>query len=155
MPYLFSFGSNNKDQLEDRLKVKINQIYPAYYPNHQLAFGSWSKKWGGSVGTIIKSKGNSVLGYIVNLDNKDFDRLDKFEAVHLGKYKRHKIRIKLKETDQIKVAICYLLTKSHQEQWLGVPSDSYIKAIKKTIKHYHGKDIKSIPIVRSDNGIIV
>jgi len=152
MPYLFSYGSNNKDQLETRLKIKIGGLQPAYYPNHQLAFGSWSKNWGGAVGTLVKAKGKLVLGYVVHLENEDLDRLDKFEAVQYGKYERRRIRVKLKKNNQIKIAICYLLTEKHHQQWIGPPNDTYTSAIKKTISYYWPSQKISFPIIRSDTG---
>ncbi len=54
MEYLFSYGSNNPEQLATRLKKdKIDVVIPAYYPNHKLAFGSWSKNWIGGVATMV------------------------------------------------------------------------------------------------------
>jgi hypothetical protein len=54
MEYLFSYGSNNPEQLATRLKKgKIDVVIPAYYPNHKLAFGSWSKNWLGGVATMV------------------------------------------------------------------------------------------------------
>ncbi len=54
MEYLFSYGSNNPEQLATRLKKeKIDIVIPAYYPNYRLAFGGWSKNWLGGVATMI------------------------------------------------------------------------------------------------------
>lgn len=135
MPYLFSYGSNNKDQLETRLKIKITKVEPAYYENHALAFGSWSKNWNGAVGTLISCKDEKVYGYVTYLEESDLDRLDKFEGVHLGKYHRVKIRITLKNTDQFRMAIAYVLTSKHKI-WMGIPSKEYLQSIIKTQSYY-------------------
>jgi gamma-glutamylcyclotransferase (GGCT)/AIG2-like uncharacterized protein YtfP len=135
MPFLFSYGSNNKDQLEERLNIKITKIEPAYYENHALAFGSWSKNWNGAVGTLMPVKNEKVYGYLTHLENSDLDRLDKFEAVHLGKYQRTKIRVTVKETGKFRMAIAYILTPKHKI-WKGVPSKTYIDAISKTQSYY-------------------
>jgi gamma-glutamylcyclotransferase (GGCT)/AIG2-like uncharacterized protein YtfP len=135
MPYLFSYGSNNKDQLEERLGIKVMDVEPAYYTNHALVFGSWSKTWNGAVGTLIPCKDQKVYGYLIYLENTDFDTLDKFEAVHLGKYKRIKIRVTVKKTGKFRICIAYVLTPKHKV-WLGPPSKEYLDAIKKTQSYY-------------------
>lgn len=112
--WLFSFGSNNINQLLDRLNCKIVRkeypfhknmlaiwakekdtgrereflFIPAYMENHGRAFRGWSDNWGGGVATIIKKKGVNVYGYIVLLRREDLDILDQYEGVSSGKYKR-------------------------------------------------------------------
>ena len=112
--WLFSFGSNNINQLLDRLNYEIVSkkyafdknilnitakekdsdkkrtfiFIPAYMENHGRAFRGWSDNWGGGVATIIRKKGVNVYGYAVLLEEDDLDILDKYEGVSTGKYKR-------------------------------------------------------------------
>lgn len=144
MPYLFSYGSNNKDQLEERLKIKIKEVIPAYYPNHTLAFGSWSKKWDGAVGTVTSLKGENVYGYLTFLTDQELDRLDEYEGVQFGKYERKRIRVVLKDQTR-KFAICYVLTPKHYT-WLGPPNHRYLEAIHKTQSTHWGNLVRDIEI---------
>lgn len=145
--YLFSYGSNNPKQLEERLNKKINTLIPAYYPNHILAFGSTSKNWLGGVATMIPSRNNNnnnnnnsnssiltikdnVFGYLTLVSKDDLVRLDVFEAVKIGKYIRKQIKVKKLDNSTV-LAYAYFLTPRFIE-WKGPPSQAYLEAIYKT-----------------------
>jgi hypothetical protein len=161
--YLFSYGSNNPKQLEERLNKKITTIIPAYYPNHILAFGSTSKNWLGGVATMIPSRNNSnrnnsnssnltikdnVFGYLTLLSKDDLVRLDVFEAVKIGKYIRKQIKVKKLDNTTI-LAYAYFLTPRFIE-WKGSPSQAYLEAIYKTQSIFWKKQFIVINITRAD-----
>lgn len=155
--YLFSYGSNNPKQLEERLHKKINTIIPAYYPNHIIAFGSTSKNWLGGVATMIPTNNqiinNNVFGYLTLLTKDDLTRLDVFEAVKIGKYVRKKIKVNTIDNNVI-LAHAYFLTPSFIK-WQGPPSQAYMEAIFKTQSIFWKKQFIVINITRADNSKIV
>ena len=113
MKYLFSYGSNNLEQLSERLnkKINLNDVIAVYYPRHKLSFGYFSEKWNGGVATILSSNTtkDKVYGFIIPLSNEDFKILDKFEGIHDNIYKQKTIKVISKKELQYK-AICYILT---------------------------------------------
>ena len=162
--YLFSYGSNNPKQLEERLNKKITTIIPAYYTNHIIAFGSTSKNWLGGVATMIPSRNNNnnsnsnnssnltikdnVFGYLTLLSKDDLVRLDVFEAVKIGKYIRKQIKVKKLDKSTV-LAYAYFLTPRFIE-WKGPPSQAYLEAIYKTQSIFWKKQFIVINITRAD-----
>jgi hypothetical protein len=171
MEYLFSYGSNNPQQLFERLNKKIDIIIPAYYPNHKLAFGSTSKNWLGGVGTMIPIKKNSletnssnlhisrlsnydnVFGYLTMLSKDDLTRLDVFEAVKIGKYVRKMIEVITNKGETI-MANAYFLTPKFID-WKGPPSQAYLEAIFKTQSTFWKKQFIVISITRADTKDVI
>ena len=66
MTYLFNYGSNNLEQLSDRLGYKIDGE-AAYLPKHGRVFRGWSRNWGGGVASITKDANRTVYGYIAEV----------------------------------------------------------------------------------------
>lgn len=167
--YLFSYGSNNPKQLEERLNKKITTIIPAYYPNHILAFGSISINWLGGVATMIPSRNNNnrnnssnstnltikdnVFGYLTLLSKGDLVKLDVFEGVKIGKYIRKEIKVKKIDNSTV-LAYAYFLTP-RVIKWKRPPSQAYLEAIYKTQSIFGKKQFIVICITRADTSKIV
>jgi hypothetical protein len=169
--YLFSYGSNNPKQLEERLNKKITTIIPAYYPNHILAFGSISINWLGGVATMIPSRNNNnnnnnnssnstnltikdnVFGYLTLVSKDDLVKLDVFEAVKIGKYIRKQIKVKKLDNSTV-LAYAYFLTPQ-VIKWKRPPSQAYLEAIYKTQSIFWKKQFVVINITRADTSKIV
>jgi hypothetical protein len=158
--YLFSYGSNNPKQLEERLNKKITTIIPAYYTNHILAFGSISINWLGGVATMIPSRNNNssnstnltikdnVFGYLTLLSKDDLVILDVFEGVKIGKYIRKEIKVKKIDNSTV-LAYAYFLTPQ-VFKWKRPPSQAYLEAIYKTQSIFWKKQFIVINITRAD-----
>lgn len=138
MKYLFSYGSNNPQQLAKRLNkiIDLDKVIPVYYPRHKLSFGYFSKKWNGGVATILSSNTtkDKVYGYIIPLTKEDFLILDRFEGVHNNIYKQKTVNVISKDGKEYE-AIAYILTSKYSRHPTK-PSDSYLSAIQKTHKIY-------------------
>ena len=139
MKYLFSYGSNNPQQLAKRLNkiIDLNKVIPVYYPRHKLSFGYFSKKWNGGVATILSSNTtkDKVYGYIIPLNNEEFKIIDKFEGIIDNIYKQKKITVISKNNKQYQ-AICYILTSKYNKDFIK-PSNDYLIAVKKTQEIYN------------------
>ena len=133
--YMFSYGSNNPDQLSERLEVSKAdlEIYPAYLENYERYFVGHSNNWGGGVASIRKKSGRTVYGLIVLVDDEDLELMTQYEG-DLYKLKNIIVMADLEgdgEFEKVKT-LAYIRTKGPVSQ----PSDSYLKAIAKTINTF-------------------
>jgi hypothetical protein len=141
MQYLFSYGSNNPKQLEERLGRKVKTI-GAYIEGMARIFVGHSKRWEGAVASIEKQPGKTVYGLAAKVTANDLATMDGFEGVASGKYKRIKVKANLQDGTEI-VAVAYVSTSSER----GTPSKEYLRAVAKTISaHWRGDDGEPIKI---------
>ena len=59
----------------------------AILPNHALAFGGFSRRWGGAVATIVPTQGAQVEGLLYRLLTTELFTLDRYEGCPAS-YKR-------------------------------------------------------------------
>ena len=87
MPLYFGFGSNmNWAQLLDRCPgARI--VGRASLPDHRLAFGGWSRNWGGPVAPVAQAPGKSVPGILYCISDDDLRLLARYEG-HPHTYRR-------------------------------------------------------------------
>ncbi|MFH0846475.1 MAG: gamma-glutamylcyclotransferase family protein [Chloroflexota bacterium] len=79
--YYFAYGSNlNKSLLAERCPG-FKPVCSAVLPNYKLIFTGWSRKWRGGVASIKSYQGEKVPGAIYEGEEKDFQRLDRYEDV--------------------------------------------------------------------------
>jgi len=129
MPWLFSFGSNNPQQLSDRLGWQVEGI-GAYAPGYVRAFRGMSRNWGGGTATMLKKKGGVVYGYAVKVDAEDLDQLDRYEGVPRN-YRRANVKIKTQDGRDLK-AVAYLSNRREKNP----PSRAYKQAVAETIGQF-------------------
>ena len=76
----FAYGSN----LDGRqMRARCASAEPearAVLPNHALAFGGFSRRWGGAVATIVPADGAQVEGLLYRLPPTDLLTLDRYEG---------------------------------------------------------------------------
>jgi len=132
--YLFCYGSNNTAQLEDRLGIPGGSrgvVQGAYAPDYQRVFRGMSRNWGGGTASLKKKKGATTYGLVVELLPQDLDKLDRYEGVRSGVYKRQKIPVYTQDDEQLE-AIAYVSLKKE----FNPPTEEYLEAVADTISMF-------------------
>jgi gamma-glutamylcyclotransferase len=76
----FAYGSNlDARQMRSRC-ASAEAAARAVLPNHALAFGGFSRRWGGAVATVVQIPGAEVEGLLYRLTLEDLVELDRFEG---------------------------------------------------------------------------
>ena len=128
--YLFSYGSNNPEQLKKRLQYENDiEAIPAHLNDFVRVFGGYSEKWNGAVASIVPCKGRRVNGILTAVTSKDLDILDKYEVG----YKRYNIQVTNRVTMKHQYAVVYI--KVDDIDYTYPPSNDYILAISKTMSN--------------------
>jgi len=128
---LFCYGSNNTDQLESRLGIPggaRGRVQGAYAPDYQRVFRGMSRNWGGGTASLKRKKGAVTYGLIAELALEDLDKLDRYEGVRSGVYKRQKIKVITQEGEELE-AIAYVSLKKD----FNPPTEEYLEAVAETI----------------------
>jgi len=132
---LFSYGSNHPGQLAERLGHTV-QTQAAYLPDYVRVFRGWSQRWGGGVASIKSEPGGVVYGSAATVSAADLARLDVYEGIATGNYKRKTIAVVIGDGRRAK-AIAYVATSTEKNP----PSREYLKAVAKNITtHWSGSD---------------
>lgn len=77
----FAYGSNLDDaQMRERC-ANARVVGRAALPNYTLAFGGFSRRWGGAVASAVRAKSARVEGLLYELGAVDLCALDRFEGV--------------------------------------------------------------------------
>lgn len=149
--YLFSYGSNNPEQLKERLKKQSDIMYiPACIKDYTRIFGGYSKKWDGAVASIYPCKGRHVYGILTRVTHVDIDILDKYEQG----YYRKIIEVVEIQSNKKRRAIIYI---KNDITYICPPSKEYIAAIQKTLQcipnrihkyHIHVQRVDGDKVVR-------
>lgn len=124
---LFSYGSNNPDQLAERLGYELpkNRIVKAFLPNYKLVFRGKSRTWKGGVASVEKSQGDKAYGYVAYVRPEDILTLDGFEGVPHS-YKRFVAKVNANG----KPAKAFIYVNNSKVDTR--PSPKYVKAVLKT-----------------------
>ena len=125
---LFCYGSNNKEQLTERINRSNLTIQKGYIENYETIFGGYSERWNGSVASIIEKQGEMVKGAYLSLTDIEISALDNFETG----YERQIVTIKNESNEEIQ-AITYVKIET---EWNEHPSTEYLNACYKTIEPY-------------------
>jgi len=84
---VFAYGSN-LDEEQMRRRCASAQIEAlAVLPNHALAFGGCSRRWGGAVASVVQQPGGCVEGLLYRVTSSDLRVLDRHEG-HPFAYER-------------------------------------------------------------------
>jgi len=130
---LFSYGSNHPAQMAERLGHDVATV-GAYAPGYVRAFRGFSSRWGGGVATLVKQRGGVVYGLVAPVTKEDLARMDRFEGVASGNYKRMKLPVVL-QTGEKAQAIAYVATSKEFNE----PSREYLEAVARTVRtHWSG-----------------
>lgn len=118
MVWLFCYGSNNPNQLKERLNIRNDLlIMKAFLPNSARVFVS-------NAATLVYSREENVLGYIADMTQEHLFKLDIYEGVHQNKYQRKnvKVKVKVKVNNKYIDAIAYIITpfylKNKVSRWI-------------------------------------
>ena len=140
--YLFCYGSNSLNQLKKRLNKKILKSEKAYLPNYLRIFSGHSNKWNGGTASIIDVNENYyVKGSIVELNDFDLNKLDKFEGANKDPnpysrvnniYRRKYVNVIDSNGNKIQ-SITYI---KNNHNWMSYPSEEYLRAVKENIQEY-------------------
>lgn len=135
--YLFCYGSNNPQQLADRIGRTV-KCFEAYAPGYGRFFRGMSQKWGGGTATLLKEPDLTTYGFLAEVTDVDLRHLDRFEGVGLGIYERKKLVCYDSENKKYN-AIAYFSCKDNFNR----PSREYLEACAKTVGTFwsgqHGK----------------
>ncbi len=111
----FAYGSNlDDDQMRARC-AGARVVGRAVLPNHALAFGGFSHRWGGAVASVVRTKGARVEGLLYELGDVDLRALDRFEG-HPFAYERV-LRFVQDERGRRRRAMTYLQPEDTFEAW--------------------------------------
>ena len=146
---LFSYGSNNVEQLSERLQREVvveaddvpleewgspawrGAAIPAYLQGYGRVFRGWSRNWGGGVATIERDKDRTVFGYMTQVSERDLAVLDRYEGVRSGNYKRSFIKVvgKFLDEEAIQPVVVYV-SRSRE---FNEPTRAYLDAVAQTV----------------------
>jgi hypothetical protein len=132
MPFLFCYGSNNPQQLAERIGPP-KSMSAAYSPDHKRVFRGFSQGWGGGVASLAPSKTRPAFGYVAQVTEAQLRKMDIYEGVAVGAYARRKIKVvkidkRTGEASKVD-AIAYIASSREFHK----PSRAYLQAILKTI----------------------
>jgi gamma-glutamylcyclotransferase (GGCT)/AIG2-like uncharacterized protein YtfP len=129
MANLFCYGSNNPTQLAERIGEDF-QVMPAHLEGYQRVFRGFSRNWGGGTASIKKVRGGTVFGYVAIVSRDALARLDQFEGVPQGIYKRQKLTVE--GPDGPVEAVAYVHTSTE----FNKPSAAYLAAVARTVSGF-------------------
>ncbi|XP_037722088.1 gamma-glutamylcyclotransferase [Drosophila subpulchrella] len=120
----FGFGSN---MLAKRIHIQnptAVRVGPALLSDYRLDFAFISDRWGGAVGTIVPTQGESAWGTLWEIDLANLPDIDNQEGVHLGIYEPRTVYVKLRGGSELTPARAYLLTKQPESNLYELSRDS-------------------------------
>lgn len=124
---LFSYGSNNVEQLSQRVKrVTPFQVSPAYIENYTRIFAGYSRRWNGGVASLYPAKGMRTYGSLVEISTQELDELDKYEQG----YTRIIMPVYCLEKQGPQNAFVYV---KNNPVITHLPSESYMRSIRKQL----------------------
>lgn len=126
--WLFSYGSNHPTQLVQRIG-SVGAMRAAHAPDYKRVFRGFSTNWGGGVASLVRADGRPAYGYVADVTEDQLKKMDKYEGVASGKYRRARIPVLVDEATRPVDAIAYLSNSSD----FNPPSREYLEAVAKTI----------------------
>lgn len=122
---VFAYGSNLDDQ-QMRSRCASAQVEArAVLPNHALAFGGFSHRWGGAVASVVQQDGERVEGLLYRITAPDLCELDRHEG-HPFAYERSTKVVK-DEHGRRRRAQVYIQPEDTFEPWL--PQLAYFRVL--------------------------
>lgn len=122
--YYFAYASNlNKKQMQERVP-ESKPMFVATLPNYKLVFAGWSRQWRGGHATIVRSRGDKVIGAIYEVSDRDLRRLDSYEGCP-GNYNRINVTVFDEDGNPVE-AVTYIKAGQVEET---PPSKEYLAVI--------------------------
>ncbi|CAM9238482.1 unnamed protein product [Ectocarpus sp. 13 AM-2016] len=118
---MFSYGSNNEQQLRARVHSPRLRGRPAYLDGYVRVFGFKSPPWSGSVASVAPKVGGRVYGRFYLMTPEEMEILDLYEAVKLGALSTRRSDIR---TQAVMVNVCVALEGSKVEDGDGDDDDN-------------------------------
>jgi|SRR5271165_1500851 len=138
MTYLFSYGSNNPAQLEERLGHDV-EMFAAYLPGYCRVFRGFSRRWGGGTASLEPCE-RTTYGYVAVVSARDLTTLDRYEGVGAGIYRREIVHVRaqdVRDAAGLLRAVAYV----HTSNVFSAPTRAYLDAVARTIgTFWHNPD---------------
>lgn len=94
---VFAYGSNmDIAQMKKRCPYSELQPFVARLEGGKLCFPRHSEERNGGVGSIVRDRKEAVWGVVYRITPKDLERLDGYEGVSAGAYRRERIAVTAK-----------------------------------------------------------
>jgi gamma-glutamylcyclotransferase (GGCT)/AIG2-like uncharacterized protein YtfP len=123
--YYFAYASNlNRKQMRERCPDSKPRFIATLH-NYKLVFVGWSRQWRGGVASIKPLRGETVLGAIYEISERDLRRLDKYEG-YPDTYSRLKITVTNEDGDPVE-AVTYIKAGRLEETQ---PSQEYLALVR-------------------------
>lgn len=126
--FLFAYGSNMSEvQMSQRLSRHAKQVAVAKAEGYKFGYYGHSQNWQkcGSADIVPCEDGScSVWGVVYEVDQSDLEKLDEFEHVTSGRYKRAEIKVKLND-DRTIDAVTYVLKRDELPERANEPLSLY------------------------------
>lgn len=143
--YIFSYGSNSKKQLLERLGADVKPK-SAYLENYVRIFAGESKRWNGGVASVHPKKGSKVYGAVSRLTEEQLSVLDTYE----GGYTRRKKQIKINNDPANPETVKAWVYIKNDPTHIKMPSLAYMRAIRRTLDDTMNTERSDIIIRRVD-----
>lgn len=145
--WVFSFGSNNSQQLAGRVLTStcaapLSPPRPARLDGYARVFTHNSAVWSGAVANLVPCSERHVLGTLTALTPEQLDRLDEYERAY-AKETVHVLDLSARTSVS---ATAFIMQPS--PAFSVPPSEAYCAAIWRTLVEAHGASVDSIPLLR-------
>lgn len=134
----FAYGSNMSLKRLNENIPNATQITIGKLNNYRLEFTGFSKKWNGSIATIVPSPNSHVWGVIWSINENDIKRLDRQEGVKKKIYFPKAVHVQIFSNILLK---CRTYQKRKSKNPINntprKPSKAYIDTIIEGAKDYH------------------
>lgn len=131
MPWFFSYSDLGPQEVTTLLGKTPLCMLPATLAGYQISFKGKSRKWGGAVASLERSRKNFVYGSALLVPPDD---LAVIENYYKG-MKTELVPVFIDACqDKIKAVVCISTEGDY-----GLPSDEYIKALLKHLKFFWGQ----------------
>jgi gamma-glutamylcyclotransferase (GGCT)/AIG2-like uncharacterized protein YtfP len=122
---VFAYGSNLDDNQMRSRCASARIEARAVLPNHALAFGGFSQRWGGAVASVLPEPGARVQGLLYRITAPELSTLDRYEG-HPFAYERL-VKLVTDERGRRRRAQVYVQPADGFEPWL--PQLGYFRVL--------------------------
>jgi len=138
MPWIFNYAELGPPQLTEVLGKSPFCMLPASLANYSLTFKGRSRKWGGGIATLDKTRGGYVYGSAALVGTDDLAVLDRY----FRNFDRKAVPMFLDATQEKVKAVIYFSKASKY----GKPSDDYLKEVLKHLKFFWGQGRRNLSL---------
>lgn len=132
MPWFFSYSDLGPQEVTALLDKAPLCLLPASLTGFRVSFRGKSRKWGGAIASLERSRKNIVYGSALLLPPEDLEVIQNY-------YKGMAARLVPIFVDASQDKIKAITFVSAETEPPGLPSDDYVKAIVKHLKFFWGQ----------------